>query len=467
MQEQRLIKLALLGSALMLLPACASLRGSDEAASAVRADLPELPEHWASAAKNVGDADVGWIDSFNDPALTKLVAEAQAHNKNLAAAAANIDRARALAGQASAALAPQVNLVAGGAERGGLETSDSVTALNAGAQLNWELDVWGRLRAQRRAANFNLQAAEADYLFAQYSLAAGVARAYFIAIEAGEQEAIAAQSVDALENIARIVDIQYKNGLASAQDPALAKTDLASAKDSLAAIGGAKRDAIRALEILLGRYPGADLGVAASLPAAPAPPNVGIPSQVLERRPDLVSAERTVAAAFNQRDAAKAATLPAISLTSTIGGASGQLTNLLDPANVAWTVAGNLVAPLFDGGLRKSRVEQASAEQRQAIAAYGQAALDAFGEVENALDQGEVLQRRQAAVNEAAQQAGEAFRIVQLRYNEGETDLIDVLTIQQRVFSAQSNRLSVLRLLLEQRVNLHLALGGDWQSASE
>ncbi|CAK9039482.1 Nodulation protein NolG [Durusdinium trenchii] len=339
---------------------------------------------------------------------------------------------------------------------------EAVGDVEVGLQLNWELDVWGRIRSGQQAAAAGAEAAEADYLFSQYSLAAGVARSYFLAIEAGLQESVAQDTVDALTETTRIVNVQYENGLASSQDLALTKSDLATARDTLTATSGAKRDAVRALEILLGRYPGAELQVRTSLPDAPASPPPGVPSEILERRPDLIAAERNVAAAFNSLDSAKAARLPAISLTSNIGGASGSLSNLLDPANVAWTVAGNLLAPLFDGGARQSQVDVSTAEQKQAVAAYGQAALEAFGEVETNLDQGVVLDNRVDALTEAAKEANEAYRVARLRYNEGETDLIDVLTIQQRVFAAESNLASIRRSLLEQRVNLNLALGGSY-----
>lgn len=451
-----------LGAATFALTACASITSREEAGGAARASLPETPKHWAMAQENVGDVDVGWLASFNDPVLATLVEEAQANNKNLQAAAANVERSWALAKQAGAALKPNVSLVAGASEAGGVQGGGSNSSFNAGLQLNWELDVWGRIRSGQQAAAASAEAAEADYMFSQYSIAAGVARAYFLAIEAKLQEGVAQGTVDALEETARIVNVQYENGLASSQDLALTKSDLATAQDTLTATQGGKRDAVRALEILLGRYPGAELEVRTSLPQAPPPPPPGVPSEILERRPDLIAAERNVAASFNSLDSAKAAKLPAISLTSNIGGASGSLTNLLDPANIAWTVAGNLVAPLFDGGARQSQVEISTAEQKQAIAAYGQAALEAFGDVESNLDQGVVLDKRLASLTEAAKEANEAYRVARLRYDEGETDLIDVLTIQQRVFAAESNLASIKRSLLEQRVNLNLALGGAY-----
>lgn len=452
-----------MAAAAVMAAGCASITSREEAGAAARASLPETPKAWAAAQQKLGDVEVGWIASFGDPVLSALVAEAQANNKNLQIAAANVDRSRALARQAGAALKPQVNLVAGASESGVIDPGRSNSQFNAGLQLNWELDLWGRIRSGQQAAAAGAEAAEADYLFSQYSLAAGVARAYFIAVEAGLQEDVARRTVEALTETARIVNVQYENGLASSQDLALTRSDLATAQDTLTATAGAKRDAVRALEILLGRYPGADLDVRNALPVAPPPPPAGVPSGILERRPDLIAAERNVAAAFNSLDSAKAAKLPAISLTSNIGGASGSLANLLDPANVAWTVAGNLVAPLFDGGARDAQVEVSTAEQKQAVAAYGQAALEAFGEVESNLDQGVVLDQRKASLTEAASEAAEAYRVARLRYDEGETDLIDVLSIQQRVFATESNLVSVERLRLEQRVNLNLALGGDWE----
>ena len=457
------VKLGAVFGAALMLTACASITSREEAGAAARASLPDAPDAWASIQQSVGDVEVGWIESFNDPVLVALVDEAQANNKNLQIAAANVDRSRALARQAGAALKPNVGLNLGASEGGALDPGGSNTQLNAGLQLNWELDVWGRIRSGQQSAAAGAEAAAADYQFSQYSLAAGVARAYFIAVEAGLQEGVARRTVEALEETARIVNVQYENGLASSQDLALTNSDLATAQDRLTATSGAKRDAIRALEVLLGRYPGADLELRDGLPAAPAAPPAGVPSDILERRPDLISAERNVAAAFNSLDSAKAAKLPAISLTSSIGGASGSLSNLLDPTNVAWTIAGNLVAPLFDGGARDAQVQISTAEQEQAIAAYGQAALDAFSEVETNLDQGVVLDQRKASLTKAADEANEAYRVARLRYDEGETDLIDVLSIQQRVFSAESNLVSVERLRLEQRVNLNLALGGSWE----
>ena len=429
---------------------------------AVESETPVLPEQWGTQS-DAGVVQVGWIEIFNDPALTRLVTDAQTNNRDLAVAAANVDRAWALARQAGAVLSPDISLAATGGRSGSSDSSSpTTTKLSLGLQVSWEADLWGRLRAGQRGAVASAQAVEADYRFAQYSLAAATAKAYFTSIEAKFQADIARETVKILEETQRIVNVKHDNGMASAQDVSLTRSDLASARERLTTVDGSYRDALRALEVLLGRYPSAELDVRDSLPAVPPPPPAGIPSELLERRPDIVAAERRVAAAFNATAQAQAARLPTVGLTGNLGGASSSLSDLLDPANVAWSAGANLLAPIFDGGRRREAVEIATAEQKQALAAYGQAALNAFSELESNLDQGTVIAQREVDLEVAAREAEKAFRIASLRYEEGEEDLLSVLTIQQRVISAKSALSSVERLLLEQRINLNLALGGSW-----
>ena len=429
---------------------------------AVQQQAPAARTEWGAGAE-AGSVQAGWIKSFDDPALNRLVIEAQTNNRDLAAAAANVDRSWALARQAGANLGADVSLSRTASQTGGIGGSQPTTnSFGLGLQVSWEADVWGRLRSGERGAVASAQAAEADFRAAQQSLAAATAKAYFSAVEANIQAGIVRETVEILEETLRIVNVKHDIGMTSAQDVSLARSDLATARESLTTIEGSQRDAVRALEALLGRYPGADLEVRRSLPGVPPAPPAGLPSELLERRPDIVAAERRVAAAFNATNQARAARLPSIGLTGNLGSASDSLSGLLESSNAAWTAGASLLAPIFDGGRRREAVEIATADQEQALAAYGQAAISAFSELETNLDQGVVLQQRIAELNVAATEAANAFRIAQLRYEEGEEELLNVLSIQQRVIGAKSSLSSVERLLLEQRVNLNLALGGSW-----
>jgi NodT family efflux transporter outer membrane factor (OMF) lipoprotein len=446
-----------------LVSSCAtsSLSRVEEAKAATAASLPDLPTQWASIQQRTGEVKVSWLDKLNDPALALLVLEAQKNNRNLQAMAASVDGARALANQAASSLSPQLGASVGSTSGGSVEGNGS-NNFNVGLQASWEADLWGRIRSGNLAAQENVVAAEAEYKFAQYSLAANVAKGYFVAIEANKQLEIAQKSVDTVVETNRIVQVQFDNGLANQQNISLAKADLASAQDGLVSSKAGQRDATRSLELLLGRYPSAELGVDQLLPTLPNTLPAGIPSQLLERRPDLVAAERKVAAAFNRLDAAKAAKLPNLSLSGSLGGTSNSLSNILNPANFAWQAISSLVAPIIDGGRLDAQVEAATADQEAAVAGYAQAALNAFADVERALDQGSVLRERVAALTTVLVESEKALKIANLQFDEGEISLLDVLILQQRVFSARSNLLSINRASLTQFVDLNLALGGSW-----
>ncbi|MEM6884949.1 MAG: TolC family protein [Verrucomicrobiota bacterium] len=406
---------------------------------------------------------VDWIQSFNDPTLLKLMQEAQMNNKDLQIAAARVEQALGSSAKAGAALVPTVDLAAGGSRSGNVDSGDQSANLGLGLQFNWEIDLWGRLRSGKRAAIASARAVEADFIYARHSLAAATAKGYFTAINANLQIQVAKENLEILEKTMKIVDVKHENGMISAQDVALTRSDLAVARERLVDVEGAQRETVRSLELLLGRYPQAELDVRQTLPDTPPLPPSGLPSELLERRPDIVAADQQVAVAFNRVKEAKAARLPRISLSSEIGGSSNSLTNLLNPMNVAWQMASNLLAPIFDGGSRKAQVEISTAEQKEALAAYGKTALTAFGEVESSLDQGYVLYQREQELQTAVTEAEKALKIAQLRYDEGEIELIDLLSIQTRVITAKSNLLSVQSMVLQQRVNLFIALGGGWE----
>lgn len=460
----RPLSMALLAA--VLVSGCASYSAPrNEAARIVDDSLLDVPDRWLAVKESVGDVHIGWIDAFADPVLSDLVVEAQENNRSLRAAAANVDRAYALLRQSRSQLYPNLDLNAGAARSGPLDGRPTTTSLNLGLQSGWEVDLWGRVRSDVDASFQSAEAAQVDYRYAQHSLAAAVARSYFSAIEAGLQVEVAEAIVVALTEIDRIVRVRFENGYANAQDTALARTDLEGARDTMFSAQLAKRDAVRALELLLGRYPGAELELRRTLPDAPPPPPAGLPSQLLERRPDLVAAERRIAAAISGVDQAQAARLPQISLTGSLGGASNELSNLLDPVNVVWRLASNLLAPIFDGGRRAAQVEVATAAQEEAVASYADLALNAFSEVEGALDEGQILRRRYNALAEASRASDQALRIAQLRFDEGENELIDVLNIQQRRFGARSSFVAIERSALTQYIDVSLALGGDWRAA--
>lgn len=431
----------------------------------------KLPPGWTAESQR-GSVQDNWISTLGDAQLPALILEALANNPDLEASAARLEQALASARAAGAPLYPALDLN-GGANRGYLFERSSAQktagvpassgAFGASLDLSWEIDLWGRLRYHKRGAAENAAATQIDYVAARRSLAAQVAKAWFAAAEAQLQQNLADNAVSTYQETLRIVEVRFRAGSVTQQDVANARADLALARQRARAATTTFKEGVRGVEVLLGRYPSAELQVANELLSVPAPVPAGVPSELLERRPDIVAAERRVAAAFNFTKEANAARLPRLALTSSVGASSSSLSDLIDPRNAVANFAANLFAPLFDAGLRRAEFDQARAQQREAAANYRGTALRAFQEVENLLVSEGSLAQEEVELNDAVKQYEIARRVAETRYKAGEIDLTDVLIIQRQELQAKSSLLSLRNQRLAQRINLHLALGGDFQ----
>lgn len=405
-----------------------------------------------------------WLATFGDARLNALVAEAGRNNPDLAIAAARRDRAAAEAGKADAALSPKVDAV-GGAERGS-DPRGTASSFNLGLSVSWEADVWGRLSNAAQAAALDAVAAQSDYEYARQSIAAKTAQGWFLAIAAKEQVALDAALLAQRERLARVVKARHDVGEAKRSDLDTAEGQAAAARQALEASKGVQDAALRSLEALLGRYPSNDIETDDGLPVLPAEPPVGLPSELLERRPDVVAADRRVAAAFGRVGSAKAAKLPRLALTAGGGQAGGDLANLFDPANAVWNLGANLLGPLFDGGEREASVRIAQAAEREALAGWVKTAQRAFLEVETALANERVLRARELELAEAAARLLRARDALEERYKDGDSTILDVDQAHANHASAAKGLLQVRQELFQQRINLHLALGGSFEPAS-
>jgi NodT family efflux transporter outer membrane factor (OMF) lipoprotein len=385
------------------------------------------------------------------------VQEALAFNPDLMVAAARVEQAAGYVKLSGATLYPQVNLLGTGSLG-----QDSSGVQGVGVFLNWELDLWGRIRAGRAASQDQYVSAELDAEYARQSLAALVAKGWFLATEARLQGAIAADMAAAAERQLGLAQDRQRVGVGDEYDVAQARASLATYRDSVRSLDLAFQQALRSLELLVGRYPAAALGVPAQLAPMPGPVPVGMPSALLERRPDVVAAERRVAAAFYRVEEAKAARLPRISLTASVNTISSEVFVLKDRDNPVWSAGAGLVAPLFLGGQLQSQVEIRTAEQKQAVAEYGRIGARAFGEVENALAAGFTLEQREAILQQAVADNARAVELASIRYRVGSGDLRAVQQQSLALYAARTVLLRVQSERLVQRVNLHLALGGSF-----
>jgi len=417
-----------------------------------------VPGAWKAGGSESPVTD-RWLATFNDPALSALVDEALKYNADLQASAARVERAAGFLKVASASLQPSVTAVGiTGSKSGGGGGLEGVF-LNA----SLELDVWGRVRYGQSAAEEDAAAFAADYAYARQSLAAMVAKSWFMAIEAGLQQSVAQEMLRSAESLLKLAQDRMRIGNGNEQAVADARATVANYRDALRQIELSREQALRALETLLGRYPSAEIKVAERFSAMPESVPTGMPSQLLERRPDIIAAERRVAAAFNRIGEARAAQLPRISLTAGGSDVSSELIVLKNLDNPVWSLGANLIAPLYQGGALRAQVEIRSAEQKQAVAQYARAGQRAFSEVEGALAAERTLRDRNTLLQAAVRDNERALELAQIQYRVGS---IDLRTVEQRQLALYAARTSQLRVQSEQRaqrVNLHLALGGGFE----
>jgi outer membrane protein, multidrug efflux system len=418
-----------------------------------------VPDAWNRPGAAAGTVTDNWLVTFNDAKLSEVVSEALLQNTDLRVAATRVEQARLYAKQAGAKLWPSVDLLA----RGGGKMSGDNSGLQGGVlSASWEIDLWGRVRYGKAAAAADAAATELDFEFARQSLAALVARSWFLAIEATLQGEVARAAIRDNEGLVGLAQDRARVGIGNDEDVYVARANLGTSQDTLRQIELARENAIRALEILLGRYPAATAAIGPQLPSPPDSVPAGLPSELLERRPDVVAAERRVAAAFNRVGEAKAARLPAIALTAGVSSINSELFVLKERDNPVWNAGANLLMPIFRGGALKTQVEIRTAEQKQAVAAYADVGLQAFNEVESALAAEFAARERETILTGTMADSQRALEIVRTQFKVGSTDLRFVTQRQLVLNATQSALVRVQTEQRIQRVNLHLALGGSF-----
>ena len=454
----------LVGCVVVAASACA-VKDPPPAADALKEVLPAttaMPAFWQAKLATAGIVETDWVRTFADPQLESLITEGLQNNLDLKAAASRIDVAVALAIQARALLYPQIAIVSGAGAVGRDTTNDRS---GIAGEVGWELDLWGRVRAESASAAAARQATEADFLYARQSVAATVATLWYDTVATERLRRTAEEASKIYEELLGLVKTRQAIGQVGPQDVALAGADLDRARQRERAFATSGQQSVRGLEVVVGRYPSAELALAPDLPSVPPPVPEGLPSELLERRPDLIAAERRVASAFHLIQAAEAARLPRITLTAFGGRSTSELLRLAGVGAGFWRLGVDLLAPIFTGGALEAQVQLATADQKTALALYGQAALRAFGEVESTLANEQLLADQQRLFESVLAQDTEALRIDRLRFDIGATDLLHVLQLQARQISSQFDLIGVRNDRLANRVALHLALGGGFTPA--
>lgn len=435
-------------------------------ATPVPRDFKEL-EGW-TAATPMDQAPRGqWWEAFGDPVLNDLEARAEQASPTLAAALARYDQAKAAAGIERADLFPQVK-AGGDASRqrlsgnrfGGNGVAPVYDDFSVGATLDYELDLWGRIRNSVKAARADAQASEADLASARLSLQAAVADAYARLRGLDAEAELLRQTVDAFGKAYRLTTTRHDGGIASGIDVNRAKTVLDNAQAQISAVANERAATEHEIAALVGAI-ASDFSIPVRVQPLRAPElPVGAPSQLLQRRPDIAAAERRIFAANARIGVARAAFFPTLTLGLS-GGYQASHGELFSKPNSFWGLGpASAVLALFDGGRRRAGVRMSRAEYEEMTAGYRETVLGAFRQVEDALAANRHLADQAVSQRGAATAAGRTSELALTRYRDGASDYLEVVTAQTDALEAQRALLAVQTQRMRASVALVKALGG-------
>lgn len=402
-----------------------------------------------------------WWEDFNSPTLTTLITEALAHSPEVLIAAQRIAQAEAQVQTAGASLFPSLNL-GGGSDKSWQQSGSPRESSTASLSLSYEVDLWGKLSAERQAAAAGLAISEFDLVTAKLTLTTGVARAWFELLALDKRIEINKENIDIAQRNLAIVEAKYRYGAVGVSDVYRQHGLVNSQQASLLPLQEQARQTKSALAILLGRVPQGYQLATEPLAALSRPIiNAGLPSELLQRRPDLAAAEMRLQAAAANVTAARAALLPSIQLSGSGGLASQALLSLADPSHTL-ALGANLSQVLFDGGRKKSQVRLSEAQQQELAFQYRKTILTALQETENALGNLALSQQQLDKQQEIVADAERALAIIDSRYRAGAEELLTLLDAQRTLFSAQEQEVSLQQSQFIATLDLIKALGGGW-----
>ena len=463
---------------LALLIAAVSLGACTLGPDYQRPELP-VPNEYKQAEgwKTATPADVlqrgNWWMLYGDAELNALVARLNVSNQNLAAAEAQYRQARALVRGARSQLFPTLGASAGAtrAGQGGstnstVQSGSSISGVSEsyslGLDASWELDIWGRLRRNLEANRADMQASAADLAAVRLSLQSELVQTYLQLRVMDEQQRLLDQTVAAYARSLRLTDNQYQAGIVPKSDVSQARAQLKSTQAQAIDLRWQRAQMEHAIAVLIG-VPPSELNIAEvrDIPRLPDVP-LALPSQLLERRPDIASAERQVMAANAQIGVAEAAWYPDLTLSASGGYRNSSFSNLISLPNRFWSLGPQLAVTLLDFGGRRADLEAAEASYDQTVATYRQTVLDSFREVEDNLVQLRVLAEEAVVQREALEAAQESLRLIENQYRAGTVDFLSVVTVQTTALNNERTNLTLLGDRLTASVQLIAALGGGW-----
>src|SRR5882724_404438 len=465
---------AIVAAMLMPLSACMLVGPDYVRPTVITPDAYKENDGWKVAQPKDDLIRGAWWEIFGDPQLNALVAQVSVSNQNLAMAEAQYREAQALVQEARASYFPTATIGIG-ANRSSASTTTGVgpasqrTAVSNYSlplDVSWEIDVWGRIRRTVESNQASAQASAGDLENARLSFQAALAQDYFQLRELDAQKQLLTETVAAFQKFLELTEGLYAQGVDSEADVQAAETQLKTTQAQLINVGVQRAQLEHAIAVLIGK-PASDFSIPAT-PLAGTPPEipVGVPSELLERRPDIAASERSVAAANAQIGVAEAAFYPTVTLSASLGLESSSLAKLATAASRFWSVGASVSETVYDGGLRRAQTDFARAAYDATVATYRQTALSAFQGVEDNLAALRILEEEAGVQNEAVKAAEKSVVLTMDQYKAGTVSYLNVVTAQTIALTNETTAVQILGQRMTAAVLLVQALGGGWNAAN-
>jgi multidrug efflux system outer membrane protein len=426
-------------------------------------EMSPYEAQWKPASPQAGKVDQKkWWTLYGDKRLNALEEKVLKNNPELQAAAARVDQASALLAKTKSSLFPTITANGAATTQDNGKDEKSTRDYDVFGSISYGVDIFGRVRAASRAANLDKQQYQALYDQVLLLLQSNLAQSYFILASLDTEIDLLQKTVALREKSFSLVEKRFQEGEENEQNTLRAKADLANTRAELSFVQQKRALTEHALAILLGEAPSQTLLASQKLPAILPTIPAGLPSAVLERRPDIAAAQLNMAAANERIGLARAAFFPSISLTGQGGFSSSDLNNIFDWSSRAWTFGPTISLPLFEGGRRVADLNLSKASFQESLAVYRQKVLVAFQEVEDTLSSLRLLSTRLDHLRQAVTAAKKAAKISELRYHEGEAPYLEVLDTQRDLLAAQRAYSQTRGELFTTTVQLIRVLGGGW-----
>ena len=476
MEDHKFLKIRVIMAALLVatLSACMVVGPDYVRPTVITPDAYKENDGWKVAQPKDDLIRGAWWEIFGDPQLNALAAQVSVSNQNLAAAEAQYREAQALVREARASYFPTATIGIGANRSsqsttiGGGPTSQrtAVSDYSLALDVSWELDVWGRIRRSVESNQASAQASAGDLENARLSFQAALAQDYFQLRELDAQKQLLTATVAAFQKSLELTEGLYAQGVASEADVLQAETQLKTTQAQLINVGVQRAQFEHAIAVLIGKPP-SDFSIPAT-PLAGTPPAipVGVPSELLERRPDIAASERRVAAANAQIGVAEAAFYPSVTLNASLGLESSSLAKLFTAASRFWSVGGSISETVFDGGLRRAQTDFARAAYDATVATYRQTVLTAFQGVEDNLAALRILEDESRVQGEAVKAAERSVVLTTNQYKAGTVSYLNVITAQTIALTNETTAVQLLGQRMTAAVLLVQAVGGGWNASN-